>query len=137
MKSVTRSENEKICPICGGDVYVPNPPIWGYIRVQNMRKDQCKHILYFCSHSCLREYDRRHEAELRESKKKAVQKRMTKLKNKRKPKERPDLEEVCGDCQFCGKTKFGFYDCGYYDYAVNAYKVACGKFIPKEGVEYG
>ena len=123
-----------VCPTCKKSFYVEDREAWVFKRNVTIDKNGSQ-MVYFHTYTCKKKFDKEYDKQIKQNRQDGAFKRHGTLKKKRQPKPRPELEEFCGDCQFCGRTNLGFYDCGYYDCAVAPHKVACGRFIGKEVVE--
>ena len=128
----------KVCPVCEKVFWIPIPEEWAYKRTATVDSGD-REMLYFNKYSCKRKYDA--EYEIKMSKKRVAT--MKREHQKRKAQKfgvlrvgdevEADTDKHCIDCYYCEKSKYGFYDCVARQYALNPYKVACKKFVPKNG----
>ena len=121
-----------VCPTCEERFFVTEPDIYVYKMTITVAKDK-QEKLFFNKYTCKLKYEAEYEKKKSKHRSDAAKKRHQekKLKQNRIPKEKPELEEKCLDCQYCLGKNFGFYSCNYYDYPVSRYRGACCHFIEK------
>lgn len=59
---ITRGGAYETCPICGKDKFVPDCETWVYTRWVKEGKNFTRR--YFCSWSCVRKYDIKHDEDM-------------------------------------------------------------------------
>lgn len=147
----------RVCPVCGKAFFITDPEIWVYKREIQMRDMKVKtRIEYFDRYSCKRKFDRQYEAEIKQRKKAANQKRqktriergivakpkdMTPEKVAKKAKKDAEIDarisgKTCNECKYCITDKFGFAYCSF-QIPCSRVKAACRRFREKEMVVYG
>lgn len=122
-----------VCPTCGKSFYVMEPDLWVYKMTPSLNGQKDK-IYFFCKYSHLKQFREDYEQDLKLRRRNAAY-----LRHKNKLNNHKQLEEYlagkcCGECRYCSKSKYGFYDCDVTPYSVNTIKAACRKFKPKDQV---
>ena len=122
-----------VCPTCGKSFYILEPDLWVFKMTPSIGKYRDT-LVYFCKYTHLKQYREEYEIKVKERRHQAAV-----LRNKKKFQDRKQLEaylsgKCCGECRYCIKGKYGFYDCSVSSYSVGQMKAACKRFKPLERV---
>ena len=109
--------HERKCPQCGKIHYPIDLENYAYKRIRCLKGTE--RLLYFCSWSCLRAYEKEQEEKKKAKKNQPV-----------KPKVIPSGKH-CIDCRYCSFQKQeNLYHCSTYTRKVNPNKKICRRYKP-------
>lgn len=113
----------KTCPMCGKRFFVSDTAIWAYKR--SIRKGERAYLIYFDKWSCLSNYEKKYEEDMRKKRSDAVERARRNRKVKQK--------HLCFECDH---NKIGPNEKHFCELDISRYvfpkKEACKQFCIKE-----